>query len=285
LPVVGREVIPFGWGANIAGALVTDGIDSIYTNAYGGYGVNVSKSGYVARTVAVYASQSGTTQTFCLSDACSAVAGALIDAVYEEYWQFSPAVAEKLDANKLARQGALLAAVRPLVAWYQLSGDLAFDHRNTTAVENATKTPHDACPRWMSSSSLADLIATLRRREPVPANAPQTLRELAPHLHQAASLPLVDWAVLRPLQMCWMIAAQRLNPASEIADWLSDAPVDRGAALATADHVAHADAVGALLAFNPAAQRRLLDRLQAAIANRSQVPSTPPGPATGATHV
>jgi hypothetical protein len=331
ISVVTLHITACSGGANLSGAAVTDGISIVYTNAYGevlvyfddpvGYAVSVSKSGFVTRSVALYATQNGTTQTFCLDTApappppsggggggisCfivsaatgspesetvvalrqlrdqvgarSAVAAVLIDAVYSQYWQFSPAVAKKIETNKLARQGALVAAIRPLLAWYQLAGHLGFDHRATRAVEDATKVLRDACPRWMSPSSLAELIAKIRRREPVPANAPRALRDLAPRLHQAAALPLVDWAMLRPLQTCWAIAADRLDPVAEIANWLADAPIDQMDALPAGDPAVHADAVGALLAFDPAAQRRLLDRLHAVFAKRARMPSTSPSP-------
>jgi len=302
-------------GANLSGAAVTDGIGLVYTNAYGeviilfddpvGYSVQVSKSGYVTRTVAVYTTQCGTTQTFCLDTAppppppgpdrggisCfivtaatgsaeseevvalralrdgvaqrSAIAASLIDAIYDEYWQFSPAVAERLDADKFARQGALMAAVRPLVAWYRLAGCLALDRDNEPALQEAKRALPDACPRWLSPRSMAQRIAALRRQEPVADDAPQTLRELAPHLHRAASLPLVNWAVLEPLERCWAIAAERLDPVREVGRWLGDAPVERLCALPAGNAAAHAQAVASLLAFSAEDQRRLMQRLQA----------------------
>lgn len=193
----------------------------------------------------------------------SAIAAALIDAVYNEYWQFSPAVARRLDADSFARQGALLGAVRPLLAWYHLAGQLAFEHGDVGGIACAVDALRQACPRWMSPQSIADRIAALRRGEPVSGGAAQMLRELAPHLYRAASLPLVDWAVLQPLEMCWATIAQRRDPVVAIARWLGDAPVDRLAGLpADASH-AHADAVAALLAFSPADQQRLLRRLEA----------------------
>lgn len=204
----------------------------------------------------------------------SAIAGALIEEIYAEYWQFSPAVAQRLDADKLARQGALLGAVRPLVAWYRLAGQLAFEHDDVRGVARAVKALHHACPRWMSPQSMADQIASLRRQEPVPDAAPQMLRELATYLHRAASLPLVNWAVLQPLEMCWTTVAEQRDPVWEIASWLGDAPVDRLGVLPADNSHTHADAVAALLAFSPADQQRLLRRLQAAV---SAISSAGPG--------
>lgn len=301
---------------NLGGALVSDGYNSAYTNSYGevliyfddpiGYGLNVSKPGYVARGIAVYAKQSGSRQTFCLDPqsgggggggggggsggtscfiasaaigsaeaedivvlralrdeaaARSSIAASLIDAVYAQYWQFSPAVAEKLKGDGLARQGVLMAVVRPLVAWYRLAAQLAFEPGDRTGAEAAAGTLRKACPAWMSPASVAELVATMRRGEPVPARAPQMLHELAPQLGRTASLPLVDWAILRPLQTCWEVAARKLDPAAEIGAWLGDAPVERIPALPGGDHKAHLAAVSALLAFDPPAQARLIGRL------------------------
>lgn len=320
-------------GANLSGAAVTDGIGLVYTNAYGealiyfddpvGYAVQVSKAGFVTRTVAVYATQSGTTQTFCLDAAVSspppsgggggggiscfivsaatgspqseevvalralrdrvgarsAVAAALIEAIYGEYWQFSPAVAEKLDADKLARQGALMAAVRPLVAWYALAGRLALDSGDADGLKQAVQAVRDACPRWLGAASMARRIASLRRQEPVPGDAPQALRELAPHLHRAAGLPLVNWAVLEPLERCWSLVAEQRDPVREVAQWLGDAPVDRLPSMPAGNALAHVEQAAGLLAFSPDDRERLQQRLQA-VALRGMQPAPRP-PAAG----
>jgi hypothetical protein len=320
--VVTLHVTACSGGANLSGAAVTDGINLVYTNAYGevliyfddpvGYAVQVSKSGYVTRTVALYATQCSTTQTFCLDTATSsgggssgggdggggiscfivsaatgsaeseevvalrglrdrvaghsAIAAALIDAIYDEYWQFSPAVAQQLDADKFARQGALMAAVRPLVAWYRLAGCLALDRDNAPVLKEAQQALRDACPRWLAPRSMVQRIAALRRQTPLGDDAPQTLRDLAPHLHHAASLPLVNWAILEPLERSWAIAAEKLDPVTEIGRWLGDAPVDRLPALPADSAGEHAQAVGALLAFSIDDQQRLMQRLQAHMA-------------------
>ena len=210
----------------------------------------------------------------------SAIAASLIDAIYDEYRQFSPAVAERLDAATFARQSALMAAVRPLLAWYRLAGYLALDRDNERALKEVQQALRDACPRWLSPLSMAQRIAALRRREPVADNAPRTLRELAPHLHRAASLPLVNWAMLEPLERCWVIAAEQLDSVREVGRWLGDAPVERLCALPVGDAAAHGQAIASLLAFSAGDQERLVQRLQARAAQAitpAPLPRAQPG--------
>lgn len=192
----------------------------------------------------------------------SAIAASMIDAIYGQYLRFSPAVAARLDADKFARQGALIAAVRPLVAWYRLAGFLALDRDNEPALKEAQRALREACPRWLSPRSMLLRIAALRRQEPVADDAPYMLRELAPHLHRAASLPLINWAVLEPLERCWAIAAEQLDPVREVGRWLGDAPVERLPSLPAGDAAVHVQAIASLLAFSAGDQRRLVQRLQ-----------------------
>lgn len=264
-----------------------------------GYSVLISRSGYLNRQINIYNSQNGTTVTTCLdvapppqqppppngggikcfivtaatgsaqSDEVGALralrdevaarapaAGRLIDAVYAEYWQFSPALAERIAGDGLLKEGTLLAAVRPLLAWYRLAGALALGGD----VAAARAEFGEACPAWMQPASIAVLVGRIRRERAVPAEAPVMLHDLAGHLARASSLPLVDWAILGPLEAAWAAAARQADPVEAVADWLARAPTGP---MAVSDG-AEADQVADLVAFDPAARRRLEERLAAA---------------------
>ncbi|MFA6903621.1 MAG: Hint domain-containing protein [Gallionellaceae bacterium] len=181
-------------------------------------------------------------------------AGRLIAAIYEEYWQFSPAVAARIDEDGMLKQGALLAAVRPLLAWYELAGALALDGDVATARAQFNK----SCPAWMRPASIAALVGQIRRERSVPADAPATIQVIATDLARAASLPLVDWAILSPLETCWTVASRGGDPVATIADWLALAPL-----APMNDASSHEiDQVTALLGFDRVAQQRLSERFK-----------------------
>src|SRR5260221_145191 len=54
--------------------------------------------------------------------AASGLAAKLIDAIYDEYYQFSPGIAANLEQDAVARNAVLRIVVRPLLAWYTLAG-------------------------------------------------------------------------------------------------------------------------------------------------------------------
>lgn len=157
----------------------------------------------------------------------STLAGGLINAIYDEYWRFSPAIAARVDDDKLLRQGVLWAVVRPLVAWYKLAGALAFEKPDSAAVKDALKAMKDACPIWLKPASIASIVSSLRLGEEVPASAPQQLKDLAPKVADAVKLPLVSWAIFEPLEKAWQTAARRLDPQAEVAAWLASAPLEQ----------------------------------------------------------
>lgn len=300
-------------GAALGGAGVFDGYATAYTNSYGellvgwneslfeGYAYHVSKAGYTTRSVSLFNSQNGTTQTTCLDGgggggstggggtssgiSCfivtaasgspvsdevetlrslrdtvaerSRIADALIAAVYDEYWQFSPAIAERIADSSDTRDMAMLAVVRPLLAWYSLATSLALGRDDKEA--QATKLA-EACPGWVDPASIASLIDHIRRHRTVPGDAPPFVEAIAAHLVKGASLPLVDWAILRPLQSAWELASGDEKAQDAIASWLADAPVEAVAG----DHTtADVKALASLLDFAPASKRRLLSRIDA----------------------
>ncbi len=187
----------------------------------------------------------------------SSIAAALIDAVYDEYWRFSPPIADRISADAATQQGALLAVVRPLLAWYGLAGTLALGKGDGRAELALLE---EACPGWMAPATIAALVGALRRDGAVPDDAPDFVRSIAAQLALGASLPLVDWAILRPLQTCWELAASDGDIRSAVAAWLSDAPVERLAQKPSAEEVS---AVAGLLDFDPLARRHLIARFDA----------------------
>lgn len=267
---------------------------------YAGYGVSISKSGYQTRPVNLYNSQNGTTVTTCLDPAStggggssgggsssgggiscfivtaatgsplseevnrlrglrdeiaarSQAAGTLIDAIYGEYWQFSPALASRIDADGLLRNGALLGAVRPLLAWYGAAAALAM----RSGADPAIAALRGACVPVLPAEQVAGLVARIRKEQRVPSDAPAALHDVAGHLVAATRLPLVDWAILWPLETCWRLASGEGEPQAAIAAWLAAAPTEPLLAAGPAEARIAAD----LLAFDPAARTRLLNRL------------------------
>ena len=267
---------------------------------YAGYSVLISRSGYQSRQINLYNSQNGTTVTTCLNPSTSTgggsssgggggircfivtaatgspqsvevqtlrnlrdevaarapAAGALIDAVYDEYWQFSPKFASRIDADGLLREGVLIAAVRPLLAWYGLSGALALQRDASEWRDKLVS----SCAPVLPPLRIARLIGQIRADGAVPDEAPQALRDVADHLVAATRLPLVDWAILWPLEASWRIAAGQGDPDSEMAAWLEAAPAEP---LLAAGQEEAARAAG-LLGFAPEARARLLERLRSA---------------------
>ena len=301
-------------GAVLAGAGISDGYATAYTNSYGellvgwneslyeGYAYHVSKTGYVTRSVPLYNSQNGTTVTTCLDAASSGgggsggtsggiscfivtaasgspeteevealrrlrdqvaarskIADSLIAAVYDEYWQFSPAIAEQITGSGDTREMAMLAVVRPLLGWYSLATSLALCDGKADAHRDALV---EACPGWVDPGSIAALIDHVRRHRAVPHDAPPFVASIAEHLVKGASLPLVDWAILRPLQTAWELAISGGQADEAIAKWLEDAPIEAASPDRSAGEVA---ALATLLDFAPISRRNLLSRIDAAV--------------------
>ena len=81
----------------------------------------------------------------------STLGSTLIDEIYREYAQFSPAIANELTTDDTARTMVLDIVVRPLLAWYTLAGDLGLNpdtHNHDTAARNVTA----ACPTQYTES-------------------------------------------------------------------------------------------------------------------------------------
>ena len=148
----------------------------------------------------------------------------LIDAVYAEYEQFSPAIAAELYHDSTTRAVVLATIVRPLLAWYRLAGTLGFEHGNQSACRRAAQAAMDACPQDFDGTMIVDMLESLRSDAALPPFMPPLLRELAPRI---AEFQFAPWAILEPLIRVWRAATERLDVVDQVAQWLIEAPLDR----------------------------------------------------------
>jgi hypothetical protein len=198
-----------------------------------------------------------------LRDRVAAVSGLgaqLIDAIYGEYFQFSPAIAADLQQDATAREAVLQIVVRPLFAWYTLAGALGLE-RDAAAVKRAVRDVGKACPRYLAST-IAALLETIRAGEPLPAGAPRMLLDFAPRIREAAQFRFASWAILDPLVRVWTSTSRQLDVTDEVAQWLATAPVQ---ALRPPRDAAALDrefgGLAKFLDFDPAARQQLGARL------------------------
>ncbi|MDO3521666.1 CFI-box-CTERM domain-containing protein [Ralstonia pseudosolanacearum] len=194
----------------------------------------------------------------------SALAGRLIEAIYDEYWQFSPAIADRIRDSESARMAVMALVVRPLFAWYQLAGQLALGPSDAAAVGQAEKALRGACPRYLGPAKVAGYLQQLADGRALPASMPPLLAQLAPRLQQALGLPLVRWAILEPLLRTWQGAADHLDMRQQVAAWLGGAPLDTLAMPDAATLHAELADLASLLAFDADARSTVGARLAAA---------------------
>jgi hypothetical protein len=198
-----------------------------------------------------------------LRDRVAAVSGLgaqLIDAIYGEYFQFSPAIAADLEQDAMAREAVLQIVVRPLFAWYTLAGAVGLE-RDAGAVKRAVRDVGKACPRYFGST-IAPLLETIRAGEPLPPRAPRLLLDFAPKIQEAAQFRFASWAILDPLVRVWTSTSRHLDVTDEVAQWLATAPLEalgppRDAAALEREFGGLAE----FLDFNTAARQQLGARL------------------------
>jgi hypothetical protein len=154
----------------------------------------------------------------------------LMDAIYREYYRFSPRIAIELRHDDAAREGVLALAVHPLIAWYSLAEAIALAPENTGA---ATREVLDSCPDNIDAAMVAAAMAAIRAGEVIPAGAPPILSYLAARARNVARLPFACWAILDPLARIWTSVAHDLDAEDEARLWLASAPLE---ALSPPDH-------------------------------------------------
>lgn len=168
--------------------------------------------------------------------AVSTVGASLIDAIYREYWQFSPAIAAELQHDPVRRQLVREVVVQPLVAWYALAGKLGLERAGEATIRDAVRQVAEACP----SGTMPD---------PLGAFAPQ-LREAR------AQFPFASWAILDPLLRVWSAVQEGRDVVEDVARWLASAPIE------SFDVPAHElEVLSGIMAFHPDARRQLVRRL------------------------
>jgi hypothetical protein len=186
----------------------------------------------------------------------------LIEAVYDEYARFSPAIAAELYQDATARGTVLASIVRPLFAWYTLAGTLGFEGDDRHACRQAAQDVVDACPRDLDGRAIVGLLEALRSGAPLPPALPPMLLGLA---SQVADFRFASWAILEPLIRAWRSATDDLDVVEEVAQWLAGAPLER---LARPVDAASLDAelavVADFLAFAPSKRTVVGERLLSA---------------------
>ena len=187
----------------------------------------------------------------------------LIDAIYDEYVQFSPGIAVELEGDEMVRQTVLWIVVRPLLAWYALAGKLAFEHGDQDAIRQAAQNVRDACPA--GASSFAAVLEALRAGAPLPEGTPQAVHGLAPKVRAATGHPRAAWAILDPLTRLWRSASDPVDLIDQVSQWLATAPVDSLKPPSTPGELdAEVGALAEFFCFKPNARRQLGERLTAA---------------------
>ena len=182
----------------------------------------------------------------------STLGSTLIDEIYREYAQFSPAIANELTTDDTTRTMVLDIVVRPLLAWYTLAGDLGLNpdtHNHDTAARNVTA----ACP-----TQYTDLMTGLLHPDHH-TTPPTDLNHLIPH---AGDYPLAAWAILDPLTRAWRSATEHLDVTDQVAQWLASVPLEALDLPTDPDTYQHElDTLTGFLRFNPHHQQRLHERL------------------------
>jgi hypothetical protein len=186
----------------------------------------------------------------------------LVDAVYDEYARFSPAIAAELYHDATARGTVLASIVRPLFAWYTLAGTLGFEGDDRHACRQAAQDVVDACPPDLDGRAIVGLLEALRSGAPLPPALPPMLLGLA---SQVADFRFASWAILEPLIRAWRSATDDLDVVEEVAQWLAGAPLERLARPVDAASLeAELAVVADFLAFAPSKRTVVGERLLSA---------------------
>jgi len=252
-------------GTNYYSTDVNGRFIAIVSDAFTGYVIQISKPNYSPLTYALSVTQNGTTQEVCLNVApptppstggggCFIVSAAtgstdseeisqlrqlrdqvgsvsrlgaeLIDVIYAEYYEFSPAIAAEVEADAFTQQAVLRMIVRPLLAWYSLAGTLAFDCADEEAVQRAANDVAKACPIFLGGPAIVSVLEAIRGNQPLPPDTPQLLLEFAPKIQQAASYRGASWAILDPLLRAWKTAIDGLDVVEQVSQWMANAPLE-----------------------------------------------------------
>lgn len=155
------------------------------------------------------------------------IGGALLEAIYADYYSFSPAIARELDADLALRDGVLKLIVRPLIAWYGLVESLVLDSRDERAAERGATAVREACAA--ARRPARDVLATLQRiryGEGLEPGVDRVLSYIASRWPDEEALPFAGWAIIDPLTRAWHCAADGVDPRMSAGAWLLSAPLE-----------------------------------------------------------
>ena len=157
------------------------------------------------------------------------IGASLLDAIYREYYSFSPPIADELAADPVLRDQVLQVAVRPLLAWYGLIEVMVLDRATPGALERGADGVIDACraATYASPATAAPLIDAICRGERVPGDSPEPFLYLSSRLRERMGLRFAAWSMFEPLALAWRCAHTGEDVLGAAARWLADAPLDR----------------------------------------------------------
>jgi hypothetical protein len=192
----------------------------------------------------------------------SALGAQLIERIYDEYFQFSPAIAARLEQDGMARLATLWIVVRPLLAWYTLAGALGMKEATEIAVSQIIDELFDRCSGNPAGPSIASMLEAIRSEAPLPEDTPELLLDFESRLRQAAKLRYASWAILDPMVRIWRCHSGRAGLVHEVAEWLAAAPLERlRPPVALAELEAQLRILATFYDFEPAARRQAGSRL------------------------
>lgn len=194
-------------------------------------------------------------------EARSQLCGQLIDAIYREYFQFSPSIAFALEEDEIARKAVLWIVVRPLLAWYTLAGTLAFEQDNPQRVKKALQGVTKACPRYLRGSSIVASLDAILSNEPLGADTSPRLLAFVPKLRKAARSRFAVWAILDALRRVWA-TRKSVDLREQVAQWLADAPLDILTPPTNPERLeSELQVLAKIFDFKPAARQQIGERL------------------------
>src|ERR1022692_1186684 len=103
----------------------------------------------------------------------------LLDAIYRDYYRFSPRISIEVRRDPELREGVLKIAVRPLLAWYSLAEVESLTPRDARARERWCTEAFRACLIGVDPGVVADAMAAIKMGQLPSSDAPPVLGYLA----------------------------------------------------------------------------------------------------------
>lgn len=156
----------------------------------------------------------------------SYLAAQLHDAVYRDYYQFSPRIAAELHRDSGLREDTLHLVVRPLISWFVLAEALALAPGDAGAARLAAERAHRCCKDGVDAAAMAAGLTAIQAGRAPPPGGPPVLRYLATQAPEVAELRFASWAFLEPLVSIWVAASSNWDPCAQVRAWLAAAPLE-----------------------------------------------------------